>query len=201
MLTLRASSSVLGGESVRRGHQVFRTLIANTAVPVCTAWKIERWSHKVVTYHSVQIMLPSCLMWETSPSATELASCCWLDEERGHRERDSMANRTLQRWSATVSFPLGLPRRERERENKQTYLVQLSYRTIAYFWERWRAVLTTARQVEGHCSVWREPWTAAERDPWWTGSLSWGERQCSLQCPLHTGSRQWAQQTPWRQQL
>ena len=36
-LTLRASSRVLGGESARRGHQVLRTLIANTAVPLCTA--------------------------------------------------------------------------------------------------------------------------------------------------------------------
>ena len=54
-------------------------------------------------------MLPSCLIWVTSPSATELASCCRLEEERGQRERDSMAERTLQRWSATVTFPLGLP--------------------------------------------------------------------------------------------
>ena len=39
LLTLRASSRVLGGESARRGHQALRTLITYTAVPLCTEHK------------------------------------------------------------------------------------------------------------------------------------------------------------------
>ena len=48
LLTLRASSRVLGGESARRGHQVLRTLITNTAVPLCTAHK----HRKIITKYS-----------------------------------------------------------------------------------------------------------------------------------------------------
>ena len=123
LLTLRASSRVLGGESARRGHQVLRTLITNTAVPLCTAHKHRKMFFLILTHKVAVIKCAKSVtfLFDMSDQSLSHRAGQLLSTGGGERtERERLNGR--KNTTAVVSnchLPTGAAWIERERERER----------------------------------------------------------------------------------